>query len=119
MAGLPSCLVGLPSLSSPRVLPSHPFARTGSELLCPPPWADPTARLAGSLFARLRRYPRLWLPPSAPRPWWSHPDRRPASFAGVRGRRETPPPPNPTHAATPGGLPVSSRHLPSRPDPRP
>jgi hypothetical protein len=38
---------------------SAPFARTGSEPLCPPPWADPTARLAGSLSARLRRCPRL------------------------------------------------------------
>src|SRR5664280_3558869 len=90
MALLPSCLVGPPSLSSPRVFPSHLFAHTGSGPLCPAPWADPTVRLAGSLSARLRRYPRRWLPPSAPRLWWSPPDRRAVSSAAARGRRVHP-----------------------------
>src|ERR1035441_4564451 len=109
MALLPSCLAGPPSLSSPQVFPSHPFARTGSEPLCPAPWADPTARLAGSLSVRLRRCPRLWLPPSAPRLWWSPPDRRAVSSAGVRGRREPLPPPPPACGALRGRLPFHLR----------
>src|ERR1039457_7517191 len=90
MALLPSCLADPPSHSPPRVFPSHPFAHIGSELLRPAPWADPTARLAGSLAARQRRSPRRWLPPSAPRLWWSPPDRRAVSSAAARGRRVPP-----------------------------
>src|ERR1039457_1574684 len=90
MALLPSCLADPPSLSPPRVFPSHPFAHIGSELLRPAPWADPTARLAGSLSARLRRSPRRWLRPSAPRLWWSPPDWPAVSSAAARGRRVHP-----------------------------
>src|SRR5450755_2077401 len=90
---LPSCLAAPPSLSSLRVFPSRPFARTESEPACPPPSATLTGRLAGSPPAPLRRYPLPWLPPSAPRLWWSPPDRRATSSAGVHGRRASPPPP--------------------------